>query len=118
MKIKTFKEIIAWKKAHQLTLEVYNITNNFPRIEQFGLTSQMRRCASSVPSNITEGFKRASLRDGLRFYNIAEGSLEELKYQLLLSKDLDYINEKDHKKLMDVAEEVGRLLHGWKKSQR
>ena len=82
--IKKFTEIIAWQKAHELALFIYLITNKFPRSEEFGLSSQMRRAAVSVPSNIVEGFKRKSVKDGVNFYNIAEGSLEELKYQVLL----------------------------------
>lgn len=116
--IKTFQEIIVWQKAHQLTIEIYDITKTFPKEEKFGLVSQMRRCVISIPSNITEGFKRKSLKDSLRFYNIAEGSLEELKYQLLLAKDIKYINEETYKRLIDLAEEVGKLLNGWKKSQK
>jgi four helix bundle protein len=117
-KIKTFKQLLVWQKAHQLTLEVYNATRSFPKYEQFGLIFQMRRCVVSIPSNIAEGFKRKSLKDSLHFYNIAESSLEELKYQLLLAKDLNYINEQIYNKLFTLAEEVGKLLNGWKKSQR
>jgi len=116
--IKTFQEIIVWQKAHQLTIEIYDITKTFPKEEKFGLVSQMRRCVVSIPSNIAEGFKRKSLKDSLHFYNIAESSLEELKYQLLLAKDLNYIDEKDYNKLIELAEEVGKLLNGWKKSQK
>lgn len=116
--IKTFKEIIVWQKAHQLTLEVYGVTKEFPKFEEFALANQMRRCAVSIPSNIAEGFNRKSLKDSLHFYTIAEGSLEELKYQILLAKDLNYINEDCYNKLMNLAEEVGKLLNGWKKSQK
>jgi four helix bundle protein len=116
--VKTFKEIIVWQKAHQLVLEIYNITKSFPKFEEFALANQMRRCAVSIPSNIAEGFKRKSLRESLYFYNIADGSLEELKYQLLLSKDLGYINKKTYNKLIQLTEEVGKLLHGWKVSQK
>jgi len=116
--IKKFTEIIAWQKAHELALSVYSITSKFPRSEDFGLTSQMRRATVSVPSNIVEGFKRKSVKDGVNFYNIAEGSLEELKYQLLLSKDLKYISDDAYKKVDNLATEVGFLLFGWKKSQK
>jgi four helix bundle protein len=90
MTIKTFRDIIAWQKAHELTLLVYSLTEKYPCHEIFGLTNQSRRCAVSVPSNIAEGFKRASKNDSVHFYIIAQGSLEELKYQLLLAKDLKY----------------------------
>ena len=85
--------------------------------ETFGLVSQSRRCAVSIPSNIAEGFKRQSKKDSAHFYNIAEGSLEELKYQLLLAKDLGYINTEQYAVAFNLAEESGKLINGWKKSQ-
>ena len=118
MLIKTFREIVAWQKAHQMVLEIYNITEEFPAREGFGLTSQMRRCAVSMPSNIVEGFKRRTKNDSVHFYNIAEGSLEELKYQLLLARDLKYINKEDYEKTNDLLEEIGKLIHGWMKVQK
>ncbi len=118
MLIKTFREIVAWQKAHQLVLEVYTVSEQFPTREAFGLTSQMRRCAVSIPSNIAEGFKRRSKNDSIHFYNIAEGSLEELKYQLFLARDLKYIQEKDYHKINVLTEEVGKLIHGWIKVQK
>lgn len=78
--VKTFKEILAWQKGHQLVLEVYRVTKNFPTDERFRLVDQMCRSVVSFPANIAEGFKRNGLRDSLHFYNIAQGSLEELKY--------------------------------------
>lgn len=117
MKINTFKEIIAWQKSHQLTLEIYNITKNFPKNEEYSLTSQIRRCAVSIPSNIAEGFKRKTQKESERFYNISEGSLEELKYQLILSKDLKYIEDQQFNSMYNQAEEVGKVLHSWKTSQ-
>lgn len=113
MKIKTFHEIIAWQKAHLLVLEIYKITKTFPKTELFGLTSQMRRCAVSIPSNLVEGFKRRSTKDSIYFYNISEGSLEELKYQLILSCDLKYISPATLQDLQSFTNEVGKLLHGW-----
>jgi len=117
MNIKSFKDLIVWRKAHELTLEIYKIVAIFPRYEEFGLSSQLRRCSVSVPSNIAEGFKRKSRNDSLHFYNMAEGSLEELKYQTLLSKDLGYIKEEKLVLLNDLSEEVSKLLCGWIKSQ-
>jgi len=93
--IKNLTEIIAWQKAHELVLEIYKITNDFPKIEDYCLTSQIRRAAISIPSNIAEGFKRKSTRDSVHFYNIADGSLEEVKYQLILARDLKYISPKN-----------------------
>lgn len=118
MAIQSFKDIVAWQKAHELALSVYKITNDFPKQETFNLVSQIRRCAVSVPSNIAEGFARKSLKDSKHFYIIAEGSLEELKYQLLLSKDLNYINEAKYNELESLSQEVSKLLGGWKRSQK
>jgi len=115
--IKSFQELIVWQKSHKLTLEIYHVVASFPKYEVYGLTSQMRRSASSVPSNIAEGFTRRSNKDSRNFYNIASGSLEELRYQLILSRDLGYINIKDYSKLSDLCEEVSKLLTGWSKSQ-
>jgi len=116
--IRFFTEIIPWQRAHQLALDVYRETERLPKTETFGLTSQMRRCVVSIPSNLAEGFKRQGRGDSLRFYNIAEGSLEELKYQLLLSKDLGYIAKERHAELKVLADEVGRLINGWKRVQQ
>lgn len=109
-KILHFQQLEVWQEAHKLTLLVYKITKAFPSEEKFGLVSQMRRAAVSIPANIVEGFKRRSPRDKLRFYNIAEGSLEEVKYFFILSKDLNYITSADE--LITQAEAVGRLLNG------
>lgn len=115
--IKSFQELIVWQKSHKLTLEIYQIAADFPKYEVYGLASQMRRSASSVPSNIAEGFKRRSNKDSRNFYNIASGSLEELRYQLILSRDLSYINAETYNKLSNLCEEVSKLLTAWSKSQ-
>ncbi len=116
--IKVFTEILAWKKAHELVLSIYKTTNLFPKSELFGLTSQLRRAAASVPANIVEGFRRKNLKDSLHFYNIADASLEETKYHLLLARDLAYTTESEYKKDLSLAEETGRLLTRWIQSQR
>jgi four helix bundle protein len=118
MAIQSYKEILTWQKAHRLALDVYKLTKLFPKCEEFVLIGQIRRCAISVASNIVEGFARKSLKDSKRFYIIAEGSLEELKYQLLLAKDLGYLTLKDFDTINESAEEVSKLLSSWKKSQR
>ena len=118
MVIRTFRDILAWRKSHLLVLSVYKLTNNFPQKEIFVLVSQMRRCAISIPSNIVEGFKRRTKNDSIHFYNIAEGSLEELKYQLILAKDLKYISNEEFSKVYSLAEEVGKLINGWKRVQK
>ncbi len=116
--ILSFTDIKAWQKAHELVLEVYKLTKSFPKFEEFCLTNQIRRAVISIASNIAEGFKRKSAKDSGHFYNIADGSLEEVKYQLILSKDLKYISESEFNKTYNLTEEVGRLLCGWYKSQQ
>lgn len=116
--ITTFKDIKVWQKAHQLALEIYKITRDFPVEEKFALTTQIRRSVISVPSNIVEGFKRKNLKDRLHFYNISNASLEELKYQLLISYDLHYIKEREYENLLSLAEEVSKMLNSWSKSQK
>ena len=95
--MKTFRDFIVWQKAHELTLKIYKITKDFPKEEKFGISSQLRRATSSVPTNIVEGFKRRSDKEYSHFLNIAEGSLEEAKYHLILSSDLGYLNKEDLK---------------------
>jgi four helix bundle protein len=107
-KVRSFKDLFVWQKAHELVIEVYKMTKLFPNEEKFGLVSQMRRAAVSVPANIAEGFIKKGVRDKRNFYNIAQGSLEELKYYLVLSKDLGYIND-DGFQLR--ADGVGKLIN-------
>jgi len=110
MGVEKFADLQVWQEAHQLVLLVYTLTKRFPDDEKFGLISQMRRAATSVPANIAEGFKRRGIQEKIRFYNIAEGSLEEIKYFLILSKDLGYIPSSTNE--MARAETIGKLLHG------
>ncbi len=107
-KIKHFTDLIVWQKSHQLALDIYRLTNNFPNEEKFGLISQMRRAAYSIPANIAEGFKRQGAKDKIRFYNIAQGSLSELSYFLILSTDLDYTTTN----LRSKVNEIEKLLAG------
>ncbi len=116
--IKTFQDLKVWQKAHQLVIKIYKITSRFPAEEKYGLTSQMRRAAVSVASNIVEGFRKRTVRDSLNFYNISDSSLEELKYQLLVSRDLRYISGGDYQDALNLSEEVGKMLFSWVKSQR
>jgi four helix bundle protein len=109
-KITRFGDLTVWQKAHQLVLQVYRTTGSFPVEERYGLSSQMRRAAVSVPANLAEGFKKRGVKDKLNFYNIAQGSLEELRYYLILSKDLGYMPDK--REMADAAEEIARMLHG------
>lgn len=91
--MRNFQELIIWQKSHQLTLKIYSVTKNFPSQELFGLTSQMRRSAASVSTNIAEGCGRNSDAEMKRFLIISTGSCSELEYQLILAKDLKYISE-------------------------
>jgi len=109
-KIASFQQLHAWQEAHKLVLRVYRITKPYPDTERYGLVSQMRRAAVSIAANIAEGFKRRGLQEKIHFYNISEGSLEELKYFFILSKDLDYVSSSTEE--MEHAETVGRLLNG------
>jgi len=108
---KRFQDVKVWKKSHELALEVYRITRTFPKEEIFALTSQMRRASVSVPANIAEGFKKKSAKDKLNFYNTSQGSLEELRYYFILSKDLGYIASNDV--LQAKAQEVSKMLESW-----
>lgn len=109
-RIQSFRQLDAWKEAHRLVLMVYKVTEAFPHDERFGVISQMRRAAVSIPANIAEGFKRHGIRDKIRLYNVSEGSLEELKYFFVLSEDLGYLASNED--LMAQSRTVGRLLNG------
>ena len=110
---KNFQDLIVWQKAHKLVIEVYKFTENFPKTEIYCLTSQIRRSVISVPANIAEGFIKKSEIDKIRFLNIAQGSLEETRYYLILSKDLKY---GESEKILPLLEEVSKLLNAFIKS--
>ena len=107
---KVFKDLIVWEKAHKFVLSVYRHSESYPKSELYGLTSQMRRAAVSVPANIAEGFKKKTLPDKARYLNIAQGSLEECRYYLILAKDLGYGDTSD---LMLQLEETSKLLEAY-----
>lgn len=108
--MKDFRELKVWGKAHQLTLAVYQATTTFPKEELYGLTSQMRRSADSIPTNIAEGCGRGSDDDLRRFLQIAMGSASELEYHLLLANDLGYLVTADCERLSAAVIEVKRML--------
>lgn len=110
---KTFQDLILWQKAHQFVLEIYKLTSGFPRSEIYGLISQFRRAAVSIPANIAEGFRKRGKLDKVRFLNIAQGSLEESRYYLILSQDLKYA---DTSQLISLIEEVSKLLEAYSSS--
>jgi four helix bundle protein len=102
-KIKSFTDLNAWKIGHQLVLMVYKETKNFPKEELFGLTSQLRRCAVSVTSNIAEGFSRQSYKEKIQFYHVSQGSVTELQNQLLIARDVQYLS---HEKFQEIAKQA------------
>ena len=108
--MKDYRDLQVWRKAHELTLAVYRATQGFPADEKYGLTSQLRRSASSIPSNIAEGCGRGSDTDFARCCQIAMCSACEANYQLLLSRELGYLPEADHARLDGAVNEVQRML--------
>jgi four helix bundle protein len=110
---RTFQDLLVWQKAHQFALEVYRYSAEFSRSEVYGLSAQLRRAAVSIPANIAEGFRRRGKPDKARFMNIAQGSLEECRYYLILAEDLNY---GDSGELMRKLEEVSRMLSVYSKA--
>jgi four helix bundle protein len=109
-KSQSFRDVLVWQKAHAFALKVYATTEQFPRHELYGLTSQLRRSAGSAPANFVEGFRKRSKADKLRYYNYAQGSADECLYHLILAHDLRYA---DTTSLQADLEEVCRLLQGY-----
>lgn len=114
-KARNFQDLIVWQKAHQFVLGVYEITKIFPKEEVYGLTSQFRRAAVSIAANIAEGFRKNGRLDKIRFLNIAQGSLEECRYYLILSKDLGYA---DSSTLIRLIEEISKILNSYSEKIR
>ena len=113
---RTFRDLVVWQHAHQFVLEVYKYTKGFPKEELFGITSQLRRAAVSVPSNIAEGQGRKSTGEFLRHLSIAYGSLMEVETQILIAARLAYLDAGQVDKLIERTSEVGRLLNGLMRS--
>lgn len=108
---KSFQDLIVWQKAHQFVLDIYRISREFPKSELYGLTSQVRRAAVSVPANIAEGFKKKTKPEKKRFLNIAQCSLEECRYYLILAQDLNYGNtDEANSRLEEVSKLLGAYL--------
>jgi four helix bundle protein len=106
-----FNDLDVWRKAHTLTLDVYEVTKRFPREEIFGLTSQLRRASSSIAANLTEGCGRKSDPELRRFVHLARGSASELEYHLLLARDLTFLSDEDFKRMSKACDEVSRMLN-------
>jgi four helix bundle protein len=109
----SFKEIYAWQRAHAFVVSVYQTTKSFPDYERFGLSSQFQRSAVSIAANIAEGYRKDGMSDKLRFLNIAQGSLEECRYYILLSYDLNYINLDTYNNMNASIEETSKLLNAY-----
>ena len=109
----SFKDIYAWQKAHAFVVMVYQTTKDFPSFERYGLCSQFQRAAVSIPANIVEGYRKDGMANKLRFLNIAQGSLEECRYYILLSYDLNYINNNLYNIMNASIEETSKLLNAY-----
>lgn len=108
-----YTELDVWKQARALASMIYELTTSYPKAEQFGIISQMRRCAVSVPSNIAEGCGRQHTKETIQFLNISRGSLYELETQLYISKDLSFINEEQLNTCLQKIESLGKLINGF-----
>jgi len=117
-KIHSFTDLIAWKESHKLVLQIYRITKLFPTEEKFGLIDQMKRCGVSISSNIAEGFSRKTKKEKAQFFYMALGSLTELQNQLLISRDLTYIDNKTFTKLVEQTVTISKLINGLVKSSK
>lgn len=111
-KIESFTDLVTWQTGHELVLAVYKITDGFPPEERLGLTSQIRRAAVSITSNVAEGFTRSTAAEMARFYVIALGSLTELQNQLLIARDVMYITDEQFTSVAERTVNVQKLLHG------
>jgi four helix bundle protein len=117
-KVKTFKELRMWQKGIEIVKEAYELTKSFPREELYGLSSQIRRSAVSIPSNIAEGFKRAHDKELKQFLHISLGSTAELETQMIISKELGFINEGDLKNFSEKLDHVGRMISAYLSSMQ
>lgn len=108
--MKSFRELEVWQKSHGLVLEIYRVSASFPKDERFGIVSQLRRASYSIPANIAEGFGRRSTKELLQCLAIANGSLEEVRYFILLSSDLGYLQAEDSKKLDEQLNSVAQMI--------
>jgi four helix bundle protein len=111
VKINRFSDLTVWQKAHELTLATYKLTEKFPRSEQFGIVSQLRRSAASVSANIAEGFGRRTTKELLRCLQISRGELEETRYFMILSRDLKHISPAEFESINNRCDSVGQLIN-------
>jgi len=109
-KVKHFTDLVVWKEAYTLILEIYKLIDNFPEREKFALVQQLIRAAVSIPANIAEGFRRRTKAEKIRFYNIAQASLAEVTYFLILAKDLKYVNSDHREQINPLDSKLNRLV--------
>ena len=110
--VRSYSDLIAWQKAVKLVTEIYRVSKRFPSEELFGLTSQLRRAAISIPSNIAEGQGRLGRKEFLHFLGNARGSLGEVETQIIIARNLDYLSEAEMNDILELSAEVGRILNG------
>lgn len=116
--LQSYRDLLVWQKALDLALLIYRLSEKFPKSEIYCLTSQLRRAAVSVPSNIAEGYGRGSRKEYLQFLSIAQGSLKELETQVILAQRLQYAKEEESEELLLLSETVGKMLGGLMRSLR
>ncbi len=118
MEVKSYRDLIAWQKGMDFAVVVYEVTSKFPRSEQFGLTNQLRRASSSIPSNIAEGHSRRTTKDFLHFISISRGSMAEVETQLILGHRLKYVDKNILEHCLAKSAELGRIINGLASSLR
>jgi len=111
-KIKSFTDLKVWQEGHQLVISIYKITKTFPKEETYSLVDQMRRAVTSITSNIAEGFGRHGYKEKLQFYYLSQGSITELKNQILIARDVGYLNQKDYEELVLKSNNTHQILQG------
>ena len=114
--MQTYKDLIVWQKSKELVTEIYGVTKMFPSEEKFGISNQMRRCAVSIPSNIAEGYARRNRKENAQFINIAFGSATELETQIIISKKLNFVNEREWQKSESLLKEVLSMLYRYRET--
>jgi four helix bundle protein len=112
-KTRSFKDLVVWQKAYKFTLSVYRLSEKFPKEERYGITSQLRRASASIAANIAEGYRRIGKKDKLHFFNIAQSSLEECKFFIMLSFDLLYFDSLVNNEFNQQTDEIGKLLNAY-----
>ena len=117
-KITSFRDLVVWQESHKLVVIVYELTKKFPKEELYGLVAQIRRAAVSITSNIAEGFSRQSIKEKVQFYSMAHGSLTEVENQLLVARDVHYIEHKDFNEIFEQVTKVHKLLNGFIKKTK